>query len=547
MSGIWLQGAEFIQGNDGGTYINAPWRGVLHTTEGSTAAGAIAEFASKNSWPHLTIEWPSKRIIQHLSLDVGARALEHLPNTVETNLANCVQIEIVGNAAVTPNWPADQLEFIASVMRMVEALLPIPRRSELFFKPFPASFGLNNGVRLSDSDWLAFTGWCGHQHVPRQTHGDPGQIDIDYLCSPRLLGVGSSQTSPGPSVVARTPYTLDAVTARADRPWAEGWNGGWEGRGLPVGDGLAPPALAAGVAAVARRFDVIDTFWVGTDGSLNTSWWTRAGGWSPTRLRIGDHSVPVSTTGGIAALGRQPGVLDVFFVGQDGRLYTTWWTEQAGWSSTNALLGGPLQVDPTGGVAAVNRRRDILDVFFVRQDGRLYTTWWTEQTGWATVSIPIGGTPVPVNPVSGSAAVARAPGNLDVVYVGGDMALYAVSWSETTGWLSPVQIGGAGVPSASLVAGPAVVSRRPDVIDVFWIGQDSHLHTTWWTQAGGWNGGSLQIGDAGVTLSTVATPAALARQANILDVFVSDQNGVVRTTWWTAAGGWNPGFLRLDL
>jgi hypothetical protein len=202
-------------------------------------------------------------------------------------------------------------------------------------------------------------------------------------------------------------------------------------------------------------------------------------------------------------------------------------------------------IDQTGGVSAVARRRDILDVFVFGQNGELFTTWWVESTGWATGALAINGA-VPANAMSGAAAVARDPDSLDIVFVGSDSRLYAVPWAAST-WGVPVAIGGSGAPPASVVAGPAIVSRQPDILDVFWIGQDARLYTTWWTTQGGWSPGFIQLGSSTLVLSTVATPAVVARQADIIDVFVADTNGQVNTIWWTGGGGWAPAFSALDV
>jgi hypothetical protein len=34
---------------------------------------------------------------------------------------------------------------------------------------------------MSDDEWNAFNGWCGHQHVPENSHWDPGKLNIDHL------------------------------------------------------------------------------------------------------------------------------------------------------------------------------------------------------------------------------------------------------------------------------------------------------------------------------------------------------------------------------
>jgi hypothetical protein len=68
------------------------------------------------------------------------------------------------------------------------------------------------------------------------------------------------------------------------------------------------------------------------------------------------------------------------------------------------------------------------------QDAALLTTWWTEIGRWNNGSIAIAGQAVPVNSVSGVPALARRPNDLDVIYIGGDANLYAVSWSPSSGW-----------------------------------------------------------------------------------------------------------------
>jgi hypothetical protein len=34
---------------------------------------------------------------------------------------------------------------------------------------------------MSTAQWRGFDGWCGHQHVPNNTHGDPSDINIHAL------------------------------------------------------------------------------------------------------------------------------------------------------------------------------------------------------------------------------------------------------------------------------------------------------------------------------------------------------------------------------
>ena len=172
------------QRDDGGTinsgaFVGGPPRGVLHTTEGGTYAGARATFAGTGYWPHFTVTFETGlfEAYQHLPISVGARALEHNPGTMETNRQSAIQIEIVGHAANAPAFPSAYLDAIKAIMRWIEANAGVTQSCSVRF----TAPGLE--MRLSDADWLAYDGWCGHQHVPSNVHEDPGAIDIAYLLS----------------------------------------------------------------------------------------------------------------------------------------------------------------------------------------------------------------------------------------------------------------------------------------------------------------------------------------------------------------------------
>jgi peptidoglycan hydrolase-like protein with peptidoglycan-binding domain len=45
---------------------------------------------------------------------------------------------------------------------------------------------------MSDDDWTKFNGICGHQHVPGNSHWDPGAMDIKGLVALIKNGTGGS-------------------------------------------------------------------------------------------------------------------------------------------------------------------------------------------------------------------------------------------------------------------------------------------------------------------------------------------------------------------
>ncbi|HEX9341994.1 MAG TPA: hypothetical protein VF995_00060, partial [Actinomycetota bacterium] len=184
MAELWYPSASrsAIAPVDAGSFTGGGHKGLFHTTEGATAAGAIAAFRSTGSWPHFTgsFEGGRFRIWQHIPINRAARSLVHLAGHVETNRNNVIQIELVGTAAHPPSAPG-YLAGIATWMQWVEANFGVPHRSTVTFKAYPGSYGTNNGVRLSESSWNAYFGWLGHEHVPENLHGDPGALNIHAL------------------------------------------------------------------------------------------------------------------------------------------------------------------------------------------------------------------------------------------------------------------------------------------------------------------------------------------------------------------------------
>lgn len=169
---------------------------AVHTTEGASLVdyddGAVA--------PNVTAvpDFAGRRLAwyQHYDVDESARALVNAPGGVQTNTANCFQIELVGTcdpdtharwsrAGVQhiywpepPDWAVRDLAWLA---RWLYDNHNVPLTSGVTFKPYPASYGANNGVRLSFAEWGRFTGWLGHQHVPENLHGDPGNLPMESI------------------------------------------------------------------------------------------------------------------------------------------------------------------------------------------------------------------------------------------------------------------------------------------------------------------------------------------------------------------------------
>jgi hypothetical protein len=154
-----------------GAYTEGPFKIVHHTTQGSTAAGAIATYRQTGNYPHFTVF--EDVVYQHVDTDIAVTALEHPHGTVETNRSHAVQIELVGFA----ERPKSQrsLQTMAKLCRWLEQQHGIPPVWPNGF-PYPPVDGQRPNVSFNrnGANWRNEGGHYGHCHVPVNHHWDPG-------------------------------------------------------------------------------------------------------------------------------------------------------------------------------------------------------------------------------------------------------------------------------------------------------------------------------------------------------------------------------------
>lgn len=156
---------------------------VLHTTESTASVNDIADYMRRrNIMSHEVYDPLLDQTVSLIPFGKPARSLVNKRGGEETNNretdgrpgADVYQIEIVGFAKDVPTydpvWHQRLADHIAAVCYLTGTPLELPP-----FLPYPRSYGAN-GVRFSFQEWRTFNGVCGHQHVPENTHGDPGDI-----------------------------------------------------------------------------------------------------------------------------------------------------------------------------------------------------------------------------------------------------------------------------------------------------------------------------------------------------------------------------------
>ncbi len=197
MQDWWSQATQLAwAGANGGAYIGKPYRGVLHTAESdaTTYRPSRTDYFGHKNPPHFTLclENGAPKVYQHFPLSVASRALENLTGEklrerlphgqdVQTNRANAIQIEICWWADKIATLPAPMFALLKQWMRWVERETGVQRLAPDVFYGSNGGYGYTARSRMDAAQWYAFNGWCGHQHVPENSHWDPGPIDIRTL------------------------------------------------------------------------------------------------------------------------------------------------------------------------------------------------------------------------------------------------------------------------------------------------------------------------------------------------------------------------------
>lgn len=219
---------------------------VLHTTE----TGSWPGYSGGATAPNLTVlpDVVNKRLRfrQHFPVDMSSRALRNESGGVETNTLNAVQVELVGTCSKdyarkygyfywpdAPDWALKQLAAFLQWLEGEWKEFPLKDAAPRGWRAYPSSYGNSNGQRMTFAEWRNAYGVCGHQHVPENVHGDPGDFSIQRLLE---LARGSAEK---PDTVTRKPTLVQKgralIKEAADRAEAKGRTG----RGKRLNDWLA--------------------------------------------------------------------------------------------------------------------------------------------------------------------------------------------------------------------------------------------------------------------------------------------------------------------
>lgn len=317
-------------------------------------------------------------------------------------------------------------------------------QSPNWLNPFSTMSAVRQATAGAPVDWLAALGWQDDEndstwHVRTFRHAQTG------VWQELTVPDGGVSIDPLPGVVvahrqggAPEVFAYDEVTqALAGSVWDDQQHAWQTLHVLPAPSGHAAPfpMRTNGFAALSRAPGLLDLFWVGSDSLVRTSFSIAPGVWSDPFV-IGDPTVRVHAMANLAVVSPSHDRIEVVFVGRrDGdpvlRLYSTPWSIPTFWGTTHEIGagGGQVLLEPMARVAATSRNAAFVDVFVVDLDGHLRNTFLTTATGAWSALRPVGGQATRLSGVAG--ACCAGADDVEVLVTARDGSVWATHWDAT--------------------------------------------------------------------------------------------------------------------
>jgi hypothetical protein len=137
-----------------------------------------------------------------------------------------------------------------------------------------------------------------------------------------------------------------------------------------------------------------------------------------------------SSTGGIAAVSRVPNSMELWSVGQKGSIRGAFWYEGGdNWQRYQLAPAG--SASPKGGIAAVSRVPNSMELWYIGQDGSVQGAFWYQDAEWQHYQLAPPGTAALNTDI---AAISRVPNSMEVWFVGQNGSVRDYNWYECGNW-----------------------------------------------------------------------------------------------------------------
>jgi hypothetical protein len=249
-----------------------------------------------------------------------------------------------------------------------------------------------------------------------------------------LAASGSASINGNIARVSRIPNSMEIwwIAADGSVQGAYYYDGGqWQRYTLaPAGSARVNYGVPGGITAVSRISSHMEVWWVGADGSVQGAYYYDGGQW--TRYTLSPAGTAGGLGNGITAMSRVPGSMEVWWIGPDGSVQDAYWYDGNPWKqfelapagSAAGIAGEELGV---GGITAVSRVPGSMEVWWIGPDGSVQDAYWYDGNPWQRFQLAPPGSAAASG---GIAAVSRHPSSMEIWWVGPDGSIQDAFWND---------------------------------------------------------------------------------------------------------------------
>lgn len=293
----------------------------------------------------------------------------------------------------------------------------------------------------------------------------------------QLPGPVGPASAAGIAVASRIPTSMETwwigadLSVRGDFWYDDGK--GWQAYRDPV---AAPTAAApkTGMAALSRIDTSMEIWWIGLGGTVQGAYWYQNQNNNAWQRYTLTGPGTASDQSGVAAVSRIPTTMEIWWVGPQGSVEGAYWyatDPDPQWRRYQVAPGG--SAAQAHGIAAVSRKPTSMDVAWITPDGGIEGAYWNEGDIWQPYPDAIADAGS-ASLDGGLAAVSRSADGLEVWWIGPDGSVQGAAWTDGAGWHrypDPVAPNG----SAATMSGIAAMARTEATTEVWWIGPDGSV------------------------------------------------------------------------
>jgi len=130
-------------------------------------------------------------------------------------------------------------------------------------------------------------------------------------------------------------------------------------------------SVNGGITAVSRIPGSMEVWWIDADGSVQGAFWYDGGQWQRYTLAPAGSA---SVNGGIAAVSRIPGSMEIWWIGPNGSVQDAFWYDGGQWQRFELAPAG--SASGNRGIAAVSRIPGSMEIWWIGPNGSVQDAFW---------------------------------------------------------------------------------------------------------------------------------------------------------------------------